>query len=263
MRCDGARKPLTELARLELAVCALAATVLAVMVVVGVDALRFHGASLVLVFEALVLAVMAGSFAREAWRQHRFRARLPAECRVVCGAPVLVVPSRRPLAFCLGLVRPAVVVSDGLVERLSEAELRSVIAHEHHHARRRDPLRRALVKAFCDGFWFVPPLRATARLQAAVSELAADAVAIRSAGAQPLASALLAFEDGARAGPCAGRVRQLFGQRADAPSLLVSGAVLLGLGALAVGSEICLLGAPLACVPAALLSRRAAQALAA
>ena len=78
---------MTELARLELAVCALAATVLAVMVVVGVDALRFHGASLVLVFEALVLAEMAGSFAREAWRQHRFRARLPAECRVVCGAP--------------------------------------------------------------------------------------------------------------------------------------------------------------------------------
>ena len=261
MPCGGARK-LTELARLELAVSALAATVLAVMVVVGVDALRFHGASLVLVAEALVLAVMAGSFAREGWRQRRLKARLPGERRVLWGAPVLVVPSGRPLAFCLGLARPAVVVSDGLVERLSEAELRSVIAHERHHARRRDPLRRALAKAFCDGFWFLPPLRATARLQAAVSELAADAVAIRSTGARPLASALLAFEDGVRSGPCAGRVRQLLGERAGAPSLLAPAAVLLGLGALAVGSEVCLLGAPLACVPAALLSRRAARALA-
>src|SRR5688572_7253653 len=175
-RCDDARK-LTELARLELAVCALAATLFAVMLVVGVDALRFHGASPVLIAEALVLAVMAGSFTREALRQRRFRVRLPAERRALCGAPVLVVPSRRPLAFCLGLVRPAVVVSDGLIERLSEAELRSVIAHEHHHARRHDPLRRALVKAFCDGFWFVPALRSTARAQAVVSELAADAVA--------------------------------------------------------------------------------------
>jgi len=252
----------TELARLELAVCALATTLFAVMLVVGVDALRFHGASPVLIAEALVLAVMAGSFTREALRQRRFRARLPAARRALCGAPVLVVPSRRPLAFCLGLVRPAVVVSDGLIERLSEAELRSVIAHEHHHARRRDPLRRALVKAFCDGFWFVPALRSTARAQAVVSELAADAVAMRSVGAQPLASALLAFEDGGRAGPCAGRVRQLIGERAGAPSLLVSGVVLFALVALAVGSELCLLGAPLAVVPAALVSRRAARALA-
>ena len=85
---------------------------------------------------------------------------------------------------------------------------------------------------------------------------------MRSVGAQPLASALLAFEDGGRAGPCAGRVRQLIGERAGAPSLLVSGVVLFALAALAVGSELCLLGAPLAVVPAALVSRRAARALA-
>jgi hypothetical protein len=77
-----------------------------------------------------------------------------------------------------------------------------------------------------------------------------------------LASALLAFDDGARTGACAGRVRHLLGERAGAPSLLVSGMVLFALAALAVGSELCLLGAPLACVPAALLSRRASRALA-
>jgi Zn-dependent protease with chaperone function len=248
-----------QLFRLELAAGALAATLLAVMLVVGVDALRFHGASPVLLVEAALLAVMAASFAREAWRQRAFATRLPGERRVLHGHAVLVVPSRRSHAFCLGLLRPVVVLSDGLIARLSEAELRSVLAHEHHHARRRDPLRRALVKAFCDAFWFIPALRTAARAQATVSELAADAVAMRRTGAQPLASALLAFEDG---GPCVGRVRQLLGERARAPSLLVSGVVLFALGALAVGSEICLLGAPLACVPAALLSRRAARVLA-
>jgi hypothetical protein len=115
------------------------------------------------------------------------------------------------------------------------------------------------VKACCDGFWFIPALRTAARAQATVSELAADAVAMRRTGAQPLAAAMLAFEEG---GPCVGRVRQLLGDGARAPSLLASGVVLLGLGALAVGSEICLLGAPLACLPAAVLSRRAARALA-
>ena len=184
-----------------------------------------------------------------------------ASAAVLHGHAVLVVPSRRSHAFCVGLLRPDVVVSDGLIERLSEAELRSVLAHERHHARRRDPLRRALVKAFCDGFWFIPALRTAARAQATVSELAADAVAMRSTGAQPLASALLAFEDGgapvlwAASSICSARppVRRRCWPRARSCSRSPRSAV---------GSEICLLGAPLACVPAAVLSRRAARALA-
>ena len=60
-----------------------------------------------LVVEAVLLTVMAASFGREAWRQRVFRARLPGERRVLHGHTVLVVPSRRSHAFCVGLLRPA------------------------------------------------------------------------------------------------------------------------------------------------------------
>ena len=244
-----------QLLGLELAACALAATVALMMLVVGIDAVRFHRAALftvlILAIEALALTVMVASFARQVLRQRAFLARLPTEARTILGRgrELLVIPSRRAHAFCAGFLRPRVVVSDGLLALLSEQELLSVIEHERHHARRRDPLRRALVKALCDGFWFIPALRGTARTHATISELAADAVAIRSAGPGSLASALVAFEDGRRSGSCSGRVRQSAGARARrAPVAAGRGSgVCSGSARSAVGSAICLLGAPLAC----------------
>ena len=181
---------------------------LLIMLVVGVDALRFHRAelgaplALLLAFEALTTVVLVGSLLRQALRQRALLRRLPASPRHLHGISVLLVPSRRPLAFCAGLVRPRIVVSDGLIELLSDRELLSVLAHERHHARRRDPLRRALAQAISDAFWFIPAFRTTADTQMTISELAADAVAARSAGVQPLASALVTFED--HGGPGAG-----------------------------------------------------------
>jgi len=286
-----------QLLRLELAVGALAATVLLTMLVVGVDALRFHRAtlgqplmspsgaalSLVLVFECLTAAVMLASLLRQSYRQRSFRRRLRATPRQLHGVSVLVVASHRPVAFCIGLLRPSIVVSDRLLELLSDRELLSVIAHERHHARRRDPLRRALAQAMSDALWFIPALRRTAATQMTISELAADAEAARSAGAQPLASALVAFEDhgGPGAGASPERVSQLVGERLPrrigACSTFVAGTILLALiGGVVyllrpVPAELCLplstaLGAPLAvlvlalaCVPAGLVGRNAAR----
>lgn len=276
-----------HLVGLELAVCALGATVLATMVLVGVDVLRFHESSpvaVVLALEALVLVLMAGSLARQARRQRAFAARLPSEPRTVLGTDVRVIASRRAHAFTLGFLRPRIYISSALVDLLDERELRCVLAHERHHAQRHDPLRRALVQAVCDGFWFIPALRKTARAHATVSELAADAVAMRQTGPQPLASALLAFEAHGRAGAGADgeRVRFLLGEtrrpRHGLP-LAAAGAILLALAGATVyllrpvPTELCLplttaLGAPLAllvlaaaCVPAGLLGRAADRLL--
>jgi len=269
------------------------------MLVLGIDALRFHRAALeqawlsstsipvsaLLGAECLVVVVAVASLIRQGARQRAFLAALPFESRSVLGVPVLVIASRRPHAFCVGWLRPRIVVSDGLIARLTESELRSVLAHECHHARRHDPLRRAVVKAMCDGLWFIPALRSTARTQAAISELAADAVAIRSAGVRPLAGAMVTFEKhgGSGAGPSAERVGQLVGEAphraVTAPALAVAGAVVVALGSALVyllrpvPAELCLplstaLGAPLAvlmlalaCVPAGLLGRTAARNL--
>ena len=52
-----------------------------------------------------------------------------------------VVASDEVLCFCIGLLRPRIVVSTGLVELLDQAELEAVLAHEASHQRRRDPMR--------------------------------------------------------------------------------------------------------------------------
>lgn len=51
-----------------------------------------------------------------------------------------VVPSPRPFALTVGWLRPSVLVSSALVERLAPAQLEIVVAHEASHAARRDAL---------------------------------------------------------------------------------------------------------------------------
>ena len=85
----------------------------------------------------------------------------------------------RPLAFCSGLLRPRVFVSEGTLERLGEDELAAVVEHEAHHAARRDPLRILIARAIGDAY----SLGALGRREQALSELAADDAAVRSRGA--------------------------------------------------------------------------------
>jgi len=269
------------------------------MVLFGVDALRFHRptlsepwlsqgsapTSILLLIELVTLLVIVGSFALQVHRLRLFRSRLPTQEHKVYGTSVLVIPSRRAHAFCLGFLRPRVVISDGLLGILSERELRSVIAHELHHARRRDPLRRALIKALCDGFWFIPALRDTARTYAEISELAADAVAVRDSDSRFLASALIAFEEhgGDHAGASPERVSHLLGTETTRSMRMFgigpAAAVLLALAGgtiyllRPVPAELCLplstaLGTPLvvltlglACLPAGWCGRNAARYL--
>jgi hypothetical protein len=55
--------------------------------------------------------------------------------------PYEVIESREPFAYCVGLLRPHVMLSRGLIDRLSRAQLEVVLRHELAHAARRDNLR--------------------------------------------------------------------------------------------------------------------------
>lgn len=61
-----------------------------------------------------------------------------------------------PIAF--GALRPVVLVSRTLVERLSPEELRTVLGHELAHHRRRDPLVILFQLAILVAWWFNPVL---------------------------------------------------------------------------------------------------------
>ena len=65
-----------------------------------------------------------------------------------------------------------------------------MVAHEGHHADRRDPLRILIARAIGDAY----SVRALPSRERALAELAADAAAVRSGGVAALAGALLAFE---------------------------------------------------------------------
>jgi hypothetical protein len=136
---------------------------------------------------------------------------------IVDGLACHRVERDQPFAFCAGYLRPRVYLSTGLIERLSEEELHAVVAHERHHLRRRDPLRRLIARALADGLFFVPILGRSSERYIALGELAADEAAVDAVGARrPIAAAFLKVSgEGASPTPVAGidpeRVDRLLG----------------------------------------------------
>jgi BlaR1 peptidase M56 len=122
--------------------------------------------------------------------------RTPAPSALSIGAAragalrVECVIANAPVAFCHGGLRPSILVSAGLVSELSADELLAVLAHEQHHVRRCDPLRRAVQQAVAEVFFWLPVIDWWADRRREASELAADRAAIRRAGRSPLAGAL-------------------------------------------------------------------------
>lgn len=183
----------------------------------------------VTVLNALVLAAGSVAFAvltlgvRSALRQVRASRRFFSNLQLLRPLPLgppgtMLFAGERPQAFCAGLLRPRIYVSEGTLGLLERAELYAVLAHEAHHARYRDPLRIFFTRTLSDALFFLPVLRHLSERYAALAELAADAAAVRRSGHDPapLASALLAF-DGAVSPAVVGiapeRIDHLLGER--------------------------------------------------
>lgn len=143
---------------------------------------------------AMVLGIRSGRRQIKATVGHL--SSLPLGGRMeIDGTPVQIVERQDPQAFCAGFIRPEIYVSRGALDRLSEGELRAVIAHERHHRRWRDPLRQVIGRALADALFFLPILRRTSDRYGALGEVAADQAAIASVGDRgTLASALLKFD---------------------------------------------------------------------
>lgn len=171
-----------------------------------------------MVLGTFVLAAVGSG--RAAWRLFQMvrRTRQLQAARPVVDEVdgALVVSGRHVEAYCAGLVRPHVYVTSAAVRALGERELAAVIAHERHHARRRDPLRLVLVRAIGDALFFLPGLRRLGERYGELAEIAADDAALRATGDRAaLASALLTFDDECGAGGAAmpERVDHLCGVR--------------------------------------------------
>ena len=174
---------------------------------------------------SVVTAVALGGAARELRASRRFHRGLACEDpQPLRGA--LVIADAQPRAFCAGLLRPRVYVSTGALAILDDAALSAVVAHEHHHAQRYDPLRLAAGRVLSRALFFLPGFGDLVERQQALAELSADESAVDGAPANrsALARAMLSFTDvPASAGPSGidpARVDYLLG---EAPQLGVSG----------------------------------------
>lgn len=108
----------------------------------------------------------------------------------VAPARVVVAARKGNPAFTFGAFRPKVCIGEQLASRLTDEELRCVLAHESCHVRRRDPLRLSVLRFLALTLFWIPALRRMAADVAIDTELEADQA---GAGDTPLtmASALV------------------------------------------------------------------------
>ncbi|MBV8787128.1 MAG: M48 family metalloprotease [Mycobacterium sp.] len=107
-----------------------------------------------------------------------------------------VLDVAQPLAYCLPGVRSRVVVSEGTLNTLADAEVTAILTHERAHLRARHDL---VLEAFTAVHAAFPRLVRSANALRAVQllvELLADDAAVRAAGRTPLARALVACASG-------------------------------------------------------------------
>jgi BlaR1 peptidase M56 len=157
--------------------------------------------------DAIVIVLLAGlgsvvtaraltGALREVRASKRFQRLLAeSEPRLLHGA--LLIADPQPLAFCAGLLRPRVYLSTGAAAILDAEALSAVLAHERHHARRRDPLRLAAGRVLARALFFLPELADLLERQQALAELSADesAINVEPANRSALARAMLSFSD--------------------------------------------------------------------
>ncbi|RKN79015.1 M56 family metallopeptidase [Paenibacillus ginsengarvi] len=114
--------------------------------------------------------------------------------RFAWSEPLELAVIRHPssMAFTMGLYRPLIVLSSGLLELLSDRELEAVIRHERHHQLSRDPLVSFLLELFASVFSYLPILRWTSGQHRIAREVVADQYATACMGTfEFLAGALL------------------------------------------------------------------------
>ncbi len=108
---------------------------------------------------ALGLAVRLATRGSSLLNAPRLLERLLGSARFDAQRRTWVVPAEQPLCLSVGLFRPRILVSEGLLAAASDDELAVMLAHEAAHVRQRHTLARFLVRAA--SFLLLPSARRT------------------------------------------------------------------------------------------------------
>ncbi|WP_261303175.1 M56 family metallopeptidase [Paenibacillus andongensis] len=89
-----------------------------------------------------------------------------------------IISYKAPIAMTIGLWKPRMILSSGLMDMLDPNELRAVIEHEKCHMRHRDPLAIFLLSMISKSMWYIPIFAWMADKYPIMIELRADKFAI-------------------------------------------------------------------------------------
>ncbi|WP_433723513.1 M56 family metallopeptidase [Nocardia sp. CA-129566] len=107
-------------------------------------------------------------------------------------ADIRVLGSTEPIAYCLPGLRQRVVLSEGTLTSLQDAEVTAIVSHERSHLRARHDLVLEAFTAVHEAFPRVVRSKAALGSVKLLIELLADDSAVKVTGAKPLARALVA-----------------------------------------------------------------------
>jgi uncharacterized protein (TIGR03435 family) len=116
-------------------------------------------------------------------RRRHIRAAIRTATRLDVPFPIRVMSSRTRLEpGVFGIFKPVLLLPEGIADRLTPAQLQTVLAHELCHVRRHDNLTAAIHMVVEAAFWFLPPVWWIETRLVAERERACDEEVLRSLG---------------------------------------------------------------------------------
>lgn len=92
---------------------------------------------------------------------------------------MMVLSHPTPMAITMGLVRPKIIFTTGLINLLTHDELKAVIAHEQYHKVHRDPLKIFLLSLSSSMIWYIPIQKWFHQKYSVIQEVLADEFAMK------------------------------------------------------------------------------------
>jgi Zn-dependent protease with chaperone function len=126
-------------------------------------------------------------------REHASAARIIGR-PVVAGGTAVIITAAQPAAYCVAAGRrDTIVLTSAAMDRLDDAGVAAVIAHENAHLRGRHPLITAVLTALAEALPRFTVLTAAARAVPPLLEMCADDAAVGVHGRGPLLDSLVAL----------------------------------------------------------------------
>ncbi|GIP34465.1 M56 family metallopeptidase [Paenibacillus sp. J2TS4] len=97
---------------------------------------------------------------------------------------LIVVEDNAFIALTMGMLRPKIVISTGVLKLFTDMEVKAILLHEWYHCRKRDNIKMFISALFVDAFGYLPIIQPSVRFFKTMKELLADRFVIKQMGTE-------------------------------------------------------------------------------